>query len=154
MSNCKLHGMNLFEMNHKTDSNMLLSVPGNEIHGNRIHLFKVFFKAECLTGLFNSVPQLITATREEVWYWTGGNAINNVAYSEDVEVPEFTWRWFSTGVEIPRNFSSWKEGEPQQGFDKVYQTYVGCVATNKKWELKTFNCRTLLPYICEKIWEV
>jgi hypothetical protein len=63
----------------------------------------------------------MTVTSEEVWYWTGGNAINNVAYSEDVEVPEFTWRRFRTGSEIPRNLSYWIKGEPQQGFNKAFR---------------------------------
>jgi hypothetical protein len=56
----------------------------------------------------------MTANSEEVCYWTGGNAINN----------EFIWLWFSTGVEIARDFSSRMEVEPKQGFDKLYQTFV------------------------------
>jgi hypothetical protein len=70
------------------------------------------------------------ATSEEIWYWSSANAINNVAYGEDVEVPEFVWRWFNTGDDIPKNDKYWLEGEPQQGFDPVHQTYVGCAATN------------------------
>jgi hypothetical protein len=50
-------------------------------------------------GLFNLFHDSTTATGEQTWYWTGGNAIENVAYSEDF--PEFVWRWFTTGGEIP-----------------------------------------------------
>jgi hypothetical protein len=89
---------------------------------------------------------LTTATSGRKWHWTGANADNNVAYLENVEVPEFIWRWFSTGVEIPKNYSYWAEGEPQKGFDEQYQTYVGCAAAKPYvYELKTFNCRTPLP---------
>jgi hypothetical protein len=105
--------------------------------------------------LFNLFHDSTTATGEQNWHWTGGNAIENVAYSEDVEVPEFFWRWFTTGGEIPRNSSHWAEGEPQQGFDKHYQTYVGCAAFRRDtWKMKTFNCRTPLPYVCAEIKDV
>jgi hypothetical protein len=100
-----------------------------------------------------------TATSGQYWHWTGANAIDNVAYSEDVQVPEFVWRWFNTGDEIPKDYWLWAKGEPQQGFDEVYQTYAGCAATTAPenagagWFLKTFNCRTLLPYICQELKE-
>jgi hypothetical protein len=81
------------------------------------------------------------------------NMTNNVAYSKEVEVSEFTWRWFSSGAEIPRNFAHWARGEPREGFDEQYQTYVGCVAVNGDLEMKTCNCRTPLQYICEEIRE-
>jgi hypothetical protein len=81
------------------------------------------------------------------------NAINNVAYGADVQVPEFTWRWFSTGIEVPKDFEYWLKGEPRQGFDQVYQSYVGCAAMNVQYEMKTFHCHTPLPYICEELWE-
>jgi hypothetical protein len=84
-------------------------------------------------------------TSGETWNWTGGNAIENVAYSEDVEVPEFTWRWFSTGTEIHNRV--WIRGEPKQDFNQQYGSYVGCAAMNSDVEMKTFNCRTPLRFI-------
>jgi hypothetical protein len=105
--------------------------------------------------LYIFVPYLTTATSEQNWHWTGANAINNAAYGEDVEVPEFIWSWFFSGVEIPKNWSYWAKGEPQQGFDEVYQTYTGCAAAVPYvYALKTFNCRTPLPYICQALREV
>jgi hypothetical protein len=95
----------------------------------------------------------VGSTNEETWYWTGGNAINNLGYSEEVEVPEFTWRWFSTGAEIPKTFERWIKGEPKQDFDGLYQTFMGCAAVNSHLQMKAFSCRTQLPYICEEIGE-
>jgi hypothetical protein len=115
MSNCELKGMDLFELSHKTDNNMLLSVPGNKFHGNLKQLKFSFCQVHSVSSLIS-----MTANSEEVWYWTGGNAINN----------EFIWLWFSTGVEIARDFSSRMEVEPKQGFDQIYQTFVGCAAIN------------------------
>jgi hypothetical protein len=95
-----------------------------------------------------------TATSEQNWFWCGANAINNAAYSEEVEVPEFVWRWFDTGLEIHEDSQFWMEGEPTQEFDEFHQTYVGCAAFNPgTWKMKTFNCRTPLPYICETYYE-
>jgi hypothetical protein len=94
----------------------------------------------------------MTATSNEVWFWSGANAINNAAYGEDVEVPEFTWRWFKTGVEIPNDSPRWIKGEPRQEFDEHHQTYVGCAAFNTdNWKMKAFNCRTPLQYVCDTI---
>jgi hypothetical protein len=99
-----------------------------------------------------------TASTEEGWYWTAANAITNAAYGEDVEVPEFVWRWFNSGDEIPKDYPYWANGEPRQGFDTHYQTYRGCAAVYKPkagdWSLKTFSCQTPLPYLCQTIWEV
>jgi hypothetical protein len=139
MSNCKRRGMTLFEFVHNTDSQ-----PRN-FYGNSCFNLQVCY---CEFGKSN----LVTSAHEG-WYWTGGNAINNVAYSEEVQVPELTWRWFSTGAEIPRHFAHWARGEPREGFDEQYQTYLGCAAVNGGLEMRTFNCRTPLQYICEEIRE-
>jgi hypothetical protein len=101
-----------------------------------------------------------TVSSEKDWYWTAANAISNAAYGEDVEVPDFIWRWFNSGDEIPKDYYYWAKGEPRQGFDENYQTYLGCAASYypKKggwnWALKTFSCQTPLPYICQALWEV
>jgi hypothetical protein len=92
-------------------------------------------------------------TGVETWYWVGGNAIENVAYSKDVGVPKFTWRWFHTGAEI-NDSGRWIDGEPKQDFDQDYQTYNGCAAMDSGLQMKVFNCRTPLPYVCEEIREV
>jgi hypothetical protein len=96
----------------------------------------------------------MTATSEQNWFWCGLNAIENIAYGEDVEVPEFIWRWFLTGEELRKDARAWIAGEPKQEFDKDYQTYVGCAAIDPDRRLlKTFNCRTPLQYICETNYE-
>jgi hypothetical protein len=98
---------------------------------------------------------LTTSTSALNWTWTEANAINNAAYGEDVEVPEFIWRWFSSGVEIPKDWTYWAKGEPQEGFDEGYQTYMGCAAAvPRAYALKAFNCRTPLPYLCQAFREV
>jgi hypothetical protein len=70
-----------------------------------------------------------------------------------VGVPDFTWRRFNTGVEIPHDYWRWITGEPKQVFDENYGTYVGCGATTADNDMKTFNCRTPLNYICEVMYE-
>jgi hypothetical protein len=42
---------------------------------------------------------LATGTSEQDYHWLALNAIENVAYGKDVEVPDFVWRWFSTGID-------------------------------------------------------
>jgi hypothetical protein len=149
MSKCKQHGMDLLEYTHVTDN-----MQGNVFAGNP--LFRSMLSTLVIEVFIDSTlfKNFTTATSEQNWHWTGGNAISNVAYSEEVELPDFTWRWFNTGDEIPKEFGAWMKGEPQQGFDKHYQTYLGCVAARPAdWKLKTFNCRTRLPYICQAFWE-
>jgi hypothetical protein len=36
-----------------------------------------------------------TASSEQNWYWIGANAIKKAASSEDTEVPEFVWGWYT-----------------------------------------------------------
>jgi hypothetical protein len=100
-----------------------------------------------------SLHHLVTSTINNDYYWIGGAALENHAYPGEVEVPDFTWRWFSTGGEIPKDYYRWMQGEPTQEFDQEYQTYVGCVAMTAHDKMKTFNCRTPLRYVCEIMWE-
>jgi hypothetical protein len=61
---------------------------GRNIQGNIILSMKDLYVRVmqiCILFLLNS----LTATSTEGWYWTGGNAINNAAYGEDVGVPDF-----------------------------------------------------------------
>jgi hypothetical protein len=96
---------------------------------------------------------------EKDWYWTAANAINNAAYGEDVEVPDFVWRWFNSGDEVPKDYYQWAKGEPRQAFDENYQTYLGCAASYHTlelwdWSLKAFSFQTPLPYLCQALREV
>jgi hypothetical protein len=42
-----------------------------------------------LANLMIYLHNLVTSAHEG-WYWTGANAINNAAYSKEVEVKDFT----------------------------------------------------------------
>jgi hypothetical protein len=92
---------------------------------------------------------------EDQTFWTGANAITNIAYPKEVKRTEVEWKWFNTGIEIPNDYKGWHTDHPQAEYYEKYQSYEGCaVFSAHSGNLHSWICQMPNPSLCEVVTSV